>query len=309
MHWPCFRRPALWPRPPRASPMPFSKPLARRSAAPSRPRRRAAGRDRVQRGGRAPLQHDRGPGCGRSAGRLRRGPRRARRSEAAQRRAQAATARHLQGDLARDLGRHAQDRGLVRLHGEALNTPFDVTLALARGASVAASLSLFGALLFRCVIAPDPAAPALRRCSALSLAAALAIGAAGVRAGGGRDRRRAQPRRDGRPAVAGGFRDPFGHVLLARLGLLLATAAVLLRLERGRPWAAAAAAGSRSRSRRPWGTRRRWAARPAPGSTATEALHVLAAGAWLAGSRRCSWCCARPRRTRRRMPDPPCRSA
>jgi copper resistance protein D len=143
-------------------------------------------------------------------------------------------------------------------------------------------LSLFGASLFRCLIAPDPADPVLRRCSALSLIAALGSGAVwfameAVSIGDAHS-----------PAetlvllwpVASDTR--FGQVVVARFGLLLA-AAVLLGLERGQPWAAAAAAGLALALQASLGHAAAMGGSLGTVLLMTETLHLLAAGAWLGG--------------------------
>lgn len=153
-----------------------------------------------------------------------------------------------------------------------------VWLTLLRGCHDASILSLLGALTFTpCVLARDLAvrmALPLRRLAGLSGALALLLGVAWFLA------ETAQVAdSDGIAATLGAVPDfvsylPFGQVLLARLVLIAAAVALLARPLIALLLAIVAVA------LQPWLGH---AAQVGTGLTASEALHLLAAGVWLGG--------------------------
>lgn len=163
-------------------------------------------------------------------------------------------------------------------------TSRDGLIAVLRGLSVALLLSVFGALLFRCVIAPKILSRTLSRWSAISLMVALVISVvwfgmeaasiAGAESLGG--------------ALAAlwpvATETWFGQLWLARMALLLLLAAyLLLGRSGGRPWAGAALAGGALALQAGMGHAFARGGALGEGLVGSEVLHLLAAGAWLGG--------------------------
>ena len=163
----------------------------------------------------------------------------------------------------------------------------DIATSLLRGVHVAALVSLFGTLLFVGAALPadgdDPAQMRglLRRLALVSALAGLIAGVAWLMmqtaAIAGADS--VAMTLHAVPTVA--LQTQFGHWLLLRLALLIAVLPLLMRaMDRhpdrvGRRGACRAAVFSAMRAR--------WVAVPALQLIVSEALHMLAAGAWLGG--------------------------
>jgi putative copper export protein/mono/diheme cytochrome c family protein len=164
------------------------------------------------------------------------------------------------------------------------------SLALLRGAHLAALLSLFGTLVFAVVVAPaglrtapaattEPVRATLTRKARLSLLLALALGVAWFAA---EAQVIAAPATlpawlAALPSVARGTR--FGQVFAVRMALLLAT----LPLLRRSPVAAIVSAGLALALQPEFGHAGALGGAAGAMLAGSEALHLLAAGAWLGG--------------------------
>ena len=150
-------------------------------------------------------------------------------------------------------------------------------LALLRGLHLAALLSVFGTLLFAALVAPPSLRPRLIRHARLGALAALATGAAWVAVqaatfAGSWDLAVAIP-----PTLR--F-TRFGHVLAVRL-VLIAAVLFLAAIPRSGLWIATAAIGIALATQGMVGHAGAAEGTAAIGLVTSEALHLLAAGAWL----------------------------
>jgi putative copper export protein/mono/diheme cytochrome c family protein len=148
-------------------------------------------------------------------------------------------------------------------------------VSITRGVQMAALVSLFGALLFRAVIAPrlklqrliaaSLVVALLAACVWLLIETAVIAGTSGLPAA-----------IEALPAVAGDTR--FGHALLLRLGLLLVTGTLLRRR-----WPPTVLAALALVLQADMGHAAAMGGRLGAGVATSEAFHLLAAGIWLGG--------------------------